>query len=73
MLKDLVCLGYMNTRKFGNTERGFSEIGLGCWQLGGDWGQVSDQRAFEILKTALEHQITFLDTADVYGGGDLKT
>lgn len=46
-----------------------SEIGLGCWQLGGDWGHVSDEKAFEILETALEHHITFIDTADVYGAG----
>ena len=46
-----------------------AEIGLGCWQLGGDWGHVSDEKAFEILETALEHHITFIDTADVYGAG----
>jgi aryl-alcohol dehydrogenase-like predicted oxidoreductase len=47
-----------------------SEIGLGCWQLGSaDWGAVSDKAAFEILRLALEGGVTFIDTADVYGGG----
>lgn len=47
-----------------------SEIGLGCWQIGGDWGHTaSDEAAFEILQTAIDAGVTFLDTADVYGGG----
>lgn len=47
-----------------------SEIGLGCWQLGGsDWGAVDDGQAFNILKAAVDSGISFFDTADVYGGG----
>ena len=47
-----------------------SEIGLGCWQLGSaDWGAVSDEAAFEILRLSLEGGVTFIDTADVYGSG----
>ena len=47
-----------------------SEIGLGCWQLGGtDWGNLDDERALEILAAGAEAGVTFLDTADVYGGG----
>jgi aryl-alcohol dehydrogenase-like predicted oxidoreductase len=47
-----------------------SEIGLGCWQLGGaDWGAVSDEAAFEILRLSLDGGVTFIDTADVYGAG----
>ena len=47
-----------------------SEIGLGCWQIGGgDWGEVSEKAAFTILDRAVEQGVTFWDTADVYGGG----
>lgn len=46
-----------------------SEIGLGCWQLGGDFGPVSSERAQEILRAAGQAGIDFWDTADVYGGG----
>lgn len=50
--------------------RPVSEIGLGAWQLGGaDWGDVSDERAFEILNAAADAGVTFIDTADVYGLG----
>jgi aryl-alcohol dehydrogenase-like predicted oxidoreductase len=47
-----------------------SEIGLGCWQLGGtDWGTLSEEAAFEILNAAVSAGTNLLDTADVYGGG----
>lgn len=46
-----------------------SEIGLGCWQLGGDWGTVDDSTAQKALETAIENGVTFFDTADVYGRG----
>lgn len=60
----------MYDRTFGRTGRSVSEVGLGCWQLGGDsWGDVSDDDALAILRTAAENGTTFFDTADVYGGG----
>ena len=46
-----------------------SEIGLGTWQLGGDWGKVDDQTAAAILETAVANGVNFFDTADVYGSG----
>jgi aryl-alcohol dehydrogenase-like predicted oxidoreductase len=60
----------MNLRTFSTSGRQVSEIGLGCWQLGGaDWGAIDDGKAFEILATAMDSGITFFDTADVYGAG----
>jgi len=51
-----------------------SEIGLGCWQLGGsDWGDVSDEDALATLRASAEAGVTFLDTADVYGRGRSET
>ncbi|WP_425563826.1 aldo/keto reductase [Ornithinimicrobium humiphilum] len=49
--------------------RELSVVGLGCWQLGADWGEVPEERAVEILEAAADAGITFLDTADVYGDG----
>jgi aryl-alcohol dehydrogenase-like predicted oxidoreductase len=46
-----------------------SEVGLGCWQLGGDFGPVDEETAREILREADQANINFFDTADVYGGG----
>ena len=47
-----------------------SEVGLGCWQIGGDqWGDVPDSDALEVLRASADAGVTFLDTADVYGAG----
>ena len=59
----------MNTRTLGKTGYNVSEIGLGCWQLGGDFGPVGDDTANEILRTARSLDVNFWDTADVYGAG----
>ena len=59
----------MKTRTLGKTGYAVSEIGLGCWQLGGEFGPVSEDQGRDILKAASEADITFFDTADVYGDG----
>ncbi|UYN98281.1 MAG: aldo/keto reductase [Devosia sp.] len=59
----------MKTRQLGKTGYTVSEIGLGCWQLGGDFGPVGDETAQAILDAAATAGVTFWDTADVYGGG----
>lgn len=59
----------MERRKLGKTGYEVSEIGLGTWQLGESFGQLSDETANEILKTARGAEVNFWDTADVYGGG----
>ena len=64
----------MNTRTFGKTGVRVSEMGLGCWQLGGtDWGNVEDSAALDILSAAVEAGVNFFDTADVYGNGRSET
>lgn len=59
----------MNLRSLGKSGYQVSEIGLGCWQLGGDFGPVTDEAARDILKTARSLDVNLWDTADVYGGG----
>lgn len=44
-------------------------VGLGAWQLGADWGEVSESDAHETLQAAVDAGVTFIDTADVYGDG----
>jgi aryl-alcohol dehydrogenase-like predicted oxidoreductase len=59
----------MDYRTLGRTQRKVSVVGLGCWQLGADWGDVSEDDALDVLNAAIESGVTFLDTADVYGDG----
>ncbi len=59
----------MQRRRLGPTGRDVSVVGLGCWQLGADWGEVSEADAAAVLHAALDAGVTFLDTADVYGDG----
>jgi aryl-alcohol dehydrogenase-like predicted oxidoreductase len=64
----------MKERKLGKTGPAISEIGLGCWQLGADWGDpMSESKAFSILREAVTQGITLFDTADVYGQGKSET
>jgi aryl-alcohol dehydrogenase-like predicted oxidoreductase len=56
-------------RNFPRLGREVGVVGLGAWQLGADWGAVSEDDALEILATAVDAGVTFLDTADVYGDG----
>ena len=59
----------MKIRLLGKTGYHVSEIGLGTWQLGGDFGPVSQESANEILSAARSLGVNFWDTADVYGAG----
>jgi aryl-alcohol dehydrogenase-like predicted oxidoreductase len=58
----------MKLRTFGDVP--VSEVGLGCWQIGGDqWGEVPEAEAIDTVRAAVEAGTTFLDTADIYGLG----
>jgi aryl-alcohol dehydrogenase-like predicted oxidoreductase len=59
----------MKFREFSDIGWRVSEIGLGCWAIGSEWGDVSKEDATEVLNTSLDNGINFFDTADVYGDG----
>ncbi|HEY8721947.1 aldo/keto reductase [Pengzhenrongella sp.] len=59
----------MQTRVLGRTGRAVGVVGLGCWQLGADWGEVGEDDALAVLAAAVDAGVTLLDTADVYGDG----
>jgi len=59
----------MNTRIFARTGRAVGEVGLGTWQLGAGWGNVTEETALATLRAAFEAGTTLFDTADVYGMG----
>ena len=60
----------MQSRQFGKDGLTVPEIGLGCWQLGGGWGNDWDDGiAQQTLNAAFDAGVRFIDTADVYGDG----
>jgi aryl-alcohol dehydrogenase-like predicted oxidoreductase len=60
----------MEYSKMNGLNREVSRIGLGTWSIGGfNWGGTDEQEALETIRAALEHGISFIDTAPVYGLG----
>ncbi|MGO2668634.1 MAG: aldo/keto reductase, partial [Microbacterium gubbeenense] len=59
----------MEQRILGRTGHEVSVVGLGTWQLGADWGNVNELDALDVIDAAVDHGVTFFDTADVYGDG----
>ncbi|MFW6868391.1 aldo/keto reductase [Nocardioides sp. CPCC 206347] len=59
----------MEQRTFDRAKVDVSAIGLGTWQLGADWGEVTEADARTVLEEAAAGGVTFYDTADVYGDG----
>ncbi len=59
----------MQQRTLGRHHRPVSVVGLGTWQLGADWGEVTESDARAVLEASAEAGVTFYDTADVYGDG----
>lgn len=59
----------MKIRKLGQDGYSIGEVGLGCWQFGGDFGDMQEETSWKIMETAVENGVNFFDTADVYGAG----
>ncbi|WBB49834.1 aldo/keto reductase [Verrucosispora sp. WMMA2044] len=67
------------TRKLGRSGIEVSAIGMGCWAIGGPlwgdyrqplgWGEVDDEESVRAVHAAIEHGVTFFDTASNYGAG----
>lgn len=69
----------MNYRQLGKTKLTVSEVGLGCWELGGEtiingipltYGKVTKNTASQLIQTALKMGINTFDTADIYSLGN---
>src|SRR3989338_2556384 len=59
----------MKYRPFGKTGVNVSEIGVGTWSMVGMWGARDDTQAIKAMIRAIEHGVTFIDTAWIYGNG----
>ncbi|PTT18738.1 aldo/keto reductase [Microbacterium sp. HMWF026] len=59
----------MENRGIPRLGRDVSVVGLGTWQLGADWGDVSTEDALSVLDAAYDSGVRLFDTADAYGDG----
>ena len=55
-------------RKLGNSNLEVSAIGLGCMGMSFSYGPPADKKEMiSLLRKAVEHGMSFFDTAEVYG------
>lgn len=60
----------MQYKQLGNRGPLVSTIGFGAWAIGGmHWGKTDDEVSMQALHAAIDHGVTLIDTADVYGFG----
>jgi aryl-alcohol dehydrogenase-like predicted oxidoreductase len=59
----------MQQRQLGRGGPMVSAIGLGCMSFGGIFGPTTKADSFRCLDAALDHGISFYDTANIYGMG----
>ncbi|HEU4796077.1 MAG TPA: aldo/keto reductase, partial [Pyrinomonadaceae bacterium] len=58
----------MKKRKLGNSDLEVSALGLGCMGMSYGYGPAPDrQEMINLIHAAVEHGVTFFDTAEVYG------
>lgn len=59
----------ISKRRLGREGPSISPIGLGCMGMSDFYGAADDAESIRVIHHALDHDITFLDTADMYGTG----
>src|ERR1700738_171139 len=58
----------MRKRKLGNRNLEVSALGLGCMGMSFGYGPAGDkQEMISLIRAAVEHGVTFFDTAEIYG------
>jgi aryl-alcohol dehydrogenase-like predicted oxidoreductase len=58
----------MQKRKLGNSNLEVSALGLGCMGMSFGYGPAADKKEMiSLIRSAVEHGVTFFDTAEVYG------
>jgi aryl-alcohol dehydrogenase-like predicted oxidoreductase len=63
----------MKTKKLGNSDIETTEIGLGCMTMTGIYGPADETESIATIHAATDRGVSFIDTADAYGGGSNET
>ena len=60
----------MNTKQLGKSNVKVSDQIFGCWAIGGTYFTgAEDEKSIAAIREAVDHGITSLDTAYIYGNG----
>ena len=59
----------MEYRRFGQTDINVSSLGFGCWEMGGEYGQIGEPQVIDAIQRAIDVGTNCFDTAPAYGGG----
>ena len=58
----------MQKRKLGSSNLEVSALGLGCMGMSYGYGPAHDKKEMiSVIRSAVEHGVTFFDTAEIYG------
>lgn len=60
-------------KKVSKIQEEISAIGVGTWNMGGDWDSSDEKKAIEVVHGAIDMGINFFDVAPVYGMGVSET
>jgi aryl-alcohol dehydrogenase-like predicted oxidoreductase len=63
----------MEHRTLGKSGLRVSAIGLGLMSMSGTYGKSDDEQSIRVIHAALDHGVDFLDSSDLYGGGQNET
>jgi D-threo-aldose 1-dehydrogenase len=61
------------TAQVGNTSLHVTTLGFGTAPLGHSWSDVPEHQAYEAIQYAIEHGVTFFDTAPAYSNYKVET
>jgi aryl-alcohol dehydrogenase-like predicted oxidoreductase len=57
------------TTTLGHSKLNVNRIGLGCMGMSGFYGSFNEQESIKTLHKAIDLDVNFFDTADMYGWG----
>ncbi len=60
-------------KKVSRIKEEISAIGIGCWNMGGDWDSSEEKKSIRIIHEAIDMGINLFDVAPVYGWGVSET
>jgi aryl-alcohol dehydrogenase-like predicted oxidoreductase len=57
-------------KKVDKIDEKISSVGIGCWNMGGDWDSSEEKKSIGIIHAAIDMGVNFFDVAPVYGWGN---